>query len=108
MSKTVELGVIKKYQDKDGNLGDPTIVLDGSVKEVKVTMDIWNKDKKATEEREVSLVPNKNGKFFINIPTVQDNVEFLVEKGMTEDRANAKIENADKYNISRVLTAKVE
>lgn len=108
MSKTVELGVIKKYESKDGGLGDPTIVLDSSVKEVRIVMDIWNKDKKATEEREVSLVPTDKGKFYINIPTVQDNVEFLVEKGMTQDRANAKIENADKYNISRVLTAKVE
>jgi hypothetical protein len=109
MSKTVELGVIKKYEDDNGNLGDPSIVLDSSVKKVKLVMDIWNKELKAVEEKEVELVPTAKGKFYINIPTVQDNVEFLVENyGMNEEKATAKIDNADKYNISRILTAKVE
>ena len=109
MSKTVELGVIKRSEGKDGELGDPYIALDGKVKEVKLTMMMWDKDKKAEVEKEVSLVANDKGKFYINAPTVQDTVEFMVEQGyMTEERANTRINSCAEYNISRILTAKVE
>ena len=47
MSKTVELGVIRRAMQKDGELGDPFISLDNKVKEVKLTMMLWDKDSKS-------------------------------------------------------------
>jgi len=109
MSKTVELGVIKRAKQKDGELGEPFISLDNKVKEVKLTMMLWDKDSKQEVESEVTLVPNEHGKFFINCNDPQDNVEFLLENEyITQEVAEKRLDVYNDNNISRILTAKVE
>ena len=109
MSKTVELGVIRRAMQKDGELGDPFISLDNKVKEVKLTMMLWDKDSKSEVETEVSLIPNEHGKFFINCNDTQDNVEFMLSEGyISQENAEKKLTVYNENNISRILTAKVE
>ena len=104
----MEIGVVRRAE-KDGKLGDPFITLDNKIKSITMEVEVWDRDSKSTVLKQLELVPNDKGKFIISLNDAQENAEFRLKKEWdTQERYEQKIETYNKYNISRVLTAKVE